>query len=106
MREQTPLEAELEQTVYGSRLIVMLECDGHFHQVALNNGQFKKVSDAIARAIIPDVQNPERENVAIRMTTNRVDAEHFLGMADFYSEQELEKMDNFTEADFHDEPTN
>lgn len=103
MRPQTDYEKELEQELYGSRLLVLLECEGHFHQVALDNKQFKKVSDAVANAISPDPKNPGMEVAAIRMSRLAVPADALQGMRDFYTKAELEEMDRFDEEDFHNE---
>lgn len=47
--EQSPLEKELEQIVYGHRLLILLETNEGFSQILLTKEHFKTVSDAVAK---------------------------------------------------------
>ena len=47
MHEQTDIEKELEQELYGYKTILVTECENGFRQVMLSAEQFKQISDII-----------------------------------------------------------
>lgn len=88
--EQSPLEKEIEQAVYGLRLLVLAECEQqecgggrHFHQIVLTSEQFKKVSDVVFTSTGPPDKDGYEEGV-LRLTEETVGYEPFEGMLDFY----------------------
>lgn len=71
------------------RLLVLMECDGHFHQVYLDAKQFKTVSDAIIcpkhtpKQIEGRPDLPEgAQMVKVHLSDWQVDADTFLGLND------------------------
>lgn len=86
---QTPFEEELEQAIYGKRLLVLMEHDDGFSQVLLDAVQFKKVSDAIIKEVVSRHEN-NKEVVSLLWGDTRIPIEHFEGMADFYPKEFLD----------------
>ena len=97
-RPQTELEKSLQRELSISRLLVVLECGGHFHNIALSALQLKMVSDAIALAVQPDPADPKGELVQLRLGASVIPADVFEGMQDYYTEEELKKMDETLEV--------
>lgn len=89
--EQSDLERELEQEIYGNRLLVLLEGEEGFKQVILGPEHFKKVSDAVVdgKVVIPAIVD-QLETVMITTGEEILPVELFEGMRDFYEENELE----------------
>lgn len=98
MRPQTEVEKALEELLYTSRVLVLLECDGHFHQVALSRDQLIDVLDIIEAASIPDPVDPKKTVAHIRMRRECVKGRVFENMRDYYEQEELAEMDKFVET--------
>lgn len=86
MREQTPLEKELESEVYVNRMLILLETDDGFAQVFLTPKHFKSVSDAIARGFTLVSKDGPHETIDMLLGDERLPPELFEGMRDFYEE--------------------
>lgn len=93
-REQTEFEKAIESEVFVDRLLVILECStctsakSHFHQVLLDQGQFKRISDAIViESQGTDPDNSNLENCVVRVDKQRsIKQEPFEGMSDIFHE--------------------
>lgn len=88
---QSDLEKELEQEIYGHRLLVLLQGEEGFKQVIFSPEHFKKVSDAVVdgRIAIPAIVD-SIETVMITTGEEVLPTDWFDGMRDFYEENELE----------------
>lgn len=93
---------EFLKALYEDRLLVLLEDDDHktFHQVLLDQEQFKKVSDAIIVEEKADETLKDEYNIArLNMGGISILAEQFDGMESISSK---ERLDAISEED--DEP--
>lgn len=83
MTNQSDLEKELEQQIYGLRLLILLECDKdcedtrHFHQVIVDDVQFKRISDAIFSV---KHKEGDREIGEVNLSVRTLPLEPFEGM--------------------------
>lgn len=89
MNRQNEFEKELEQEIYGLRLLVLLECESecqdgrHFHQVTLNSKAFKAVSDAVFRPTTPKDEEGFQQGL-VDLSEDTLAAEPFENMRDIY----------------------
>jgi hypothetical protein len=88
----TKHEHDFAEELYGIRLLVLMECDDHFHQVRLSPEQFKKISGLVACSKhaslpLPIPEKPHINEEVVHVTDDwRVDADLFLGLEDFYAD--------------------
>lgn len=85
-----PKDYSVEDALNARRLLVLLECEGHFHQLELTAEQFKAVSDAVVcrshtSLPLPVPERPELTESTVHLHEDwRIDADLFLGLDDFY----------------------
>ena len=97
--DQSELEREIEQDIYGFRLLVLTESAEGFRQVLLDADQFKKVSDAIIVEITSPKDEHGIEEVRLRLGNPLLPSQPFEGMRDLYPQSYLEQADQFSEDD-------
>ena len=87
----------VEESLNTLRMLVLQECeDGVFRQVLLDSSKYKAVGDIVSEKVESDI--PMREGYEMRYTPMRSDwttnADTFLGLSDFYSKEEIKKLDS------------
>lgn len=82
MKKQSKLEEELEQTIYGNRMLVLLESGNEFFQIIFTAEHFKKVSDAVASEFQVISKDKDTEVIDLLMGDTGISNIHFEGMSD------------------------
>ena len=90
--EQTELEKELESSIYGLRLLVLMENDNGFDHIMLTKEQFKKVSDAIV-VESKGFDSEGMEHCTMRFGIQTSSKEPFEGMEDSYTQEYLDSLE-------------